>query len=451
MSKNLPPWAPRYRSWLRLQKFMKNPIPFYKDNLEKYGDTYCFSLRYSKVNIMTVNPDIIQHVLRKNRENYEKPIAQTSLLGSFMGKGLLLSMGEYHDNQRKLMSPGFRPKALNYLIDLLDSELDAYLCELDEQIATKKDVDISEEMKDLTFRLMSKSIFSDSMDRETIKEFSKNFNSLQEFFTTMVRMPFLMRFYNLAGKTKAYEEIANKNKKLLLDIIADREKGTKEYNDLLAMLMAARYEDTGKGMSPKQLQEESLILFVAGHETAANILSWIFYLLHEHPESVAKISAEYDEKFEDGKITFEGLMRMEYLSQFINECLRLYPPSWITDRVALEDDHIAGFDIPKGARVIIYIYGLHHSDKVWDEPEKFNPERFTKAKKKERHNFAHMPFGAGPRQCIGRNFAMMEMQMIILKFIQKYKLELVKNQRIDVWPSVTLRPRHGIKMNLYDL
>lgn len=443
----LPPKSPRYRSLIRLQRFIKNPIPFLKDNLRKYGDTYCFSLRYSKVNILTVDPDVIQHILRKNVQNYEKPDGSTNALARFIGKGLLLATGEEHTRQRNLMAPGFRPKKMGQLVDLMDEEIDKYCDDLDQRLLTNSTIDIAEEMKAMTFRVMSKAIFSEDMTQKIMLDFAKRFDTLQEFFVKLVRLPILMKWYNLNGKTNFYEKIANKNNQVLLKIIAERRKKELK-DDLLGMLMGCKYEDTQKGMTDEQLKEESLILFVAGHETASNILSWIFYLLHQHPESVNKIKSEAENILEGRKPTFVDLMKMEYLTQTIDECLRLYPPSWITDRVAKEDDEVNGFFIPKGARVIPFIYGLHHSEKVWENPQEFNPSRFSKENRKGRHNFAHMPFGAGPRQCIGRHFAMTEMKIIILKLINRYQFDLVKEQKVEILPVVTLRPRYGIHFNL---
>lgn len=441
----LPPKAPRYKSILRLQRFMKNPIPFMNENLRTYGETYCFSLRYSQVNILTIDPDLIQHILRKNVANYEKPDASTSALAKFIGRGLLLARGEEHHRQRKLIAPGFRPKSLEKLIGFMDQEIDQYYDRLDMRIQQQDQLIIDNELRQLTFNVMSKAIYGSAMSDERMHAFYDRFQTLQSFLGRLVRIPTLMRWYNLNGQTKQYEQLSKANNEALLELIAERRRGNREEN-LLGMLMDCVYEDTGKGMTDQQLLEESLILIVAGHETATNILSWIFYLLAKHPECIKGILSEADEVLLADPPTFDQMLRLEYLNQVIDECLRLYPPSWIYDRIALEDDHFQGFDIPKGARVIPFVYGLHHSERLWPNPESFDPGRFTKAARKERHNFAHMPFGAGPRQCIGRNFASLEMKMIILKFLRRYHFKLVEQHKIALLPAVTLKPRHGIKI-----
>jgi cytochrome P450 len=419
-----------------------------KDNLAKYGDTYCFSLRYNKTNILTVNPEIIQHVLRKNAQNYEKPVAHTDALGEFIGKGLLIATGEYHTRQRRMIQPSFHRKKLSKLVETLDLEIDRFFENLDRQVVDNQKVELNETFRQMTFRLMAKSIFGKSMDLPVIEKFFKNFTTLQDFLNQLVRMPSLLKWYNFTGKTKEYSRLSDENNALIKNAIQSRRKEGGEHDDILDMLINSVYEDTKTGMSDQTLQEESLVLFVAGHETASNILSWIFYLLQQNPIAISKIQLEYQAICGDGKPTFDDLMRMEYLMRVIFEALRIYPPSWITDRIAKEDDEIEGFFIPKGARVIPFIYGLHHSEKLWNNPEVFDPERFTKAQIKERHKFAHMPFGAGPRMCIGRNFALLEMQMVVLKMLERYNFDLVKGQKIELLPAITLKPRNGIWMNL---
>jgi cytochrome P450 len=216
------------------------------------------------------------------------------------------------------------------------------------------------------------------------------------------------------------------------------------------MLLDARYEDTGEGMNEKQLLDETLILFVAGHETSANALTWTWYLLSQHPEAVVKIRREIVEKIGDRPPEFADLPKLEYLTQVIEESMRLFPPAWITDRVAVDDDQYNGIDIPKGIAVVTYIYGAHHSPDYWPEPEKFIPERFSKENKKKQAPFSYLPFGGGPRLCIGNNFAMMEMQLALARLVPRYDFQLAEGQSIELQPLITLRPKNGIMMK-FDL
>lgn len=444
----LPPRAPRYRSLIRLQRFFTNPIPFMNENLKEFGDTYCFSLRHNKINILTTNPDVIQHVLRKNSTNYEKPQARVDVLGEFIGKGLLIATGEYHARQRRMIQPSFHRKKLTKLVDVLDQEIERFFIDFDQKVAKNPVVELNQTFRDMTFRLMAKSIFGDSMDAATTQRFYENFTTLQNFLNRLARHPSLLRWFTWTGKVKVYSSIAQENNQILLNLIQGRRENYEPKDDILDMLLTSVYEDTQEGMDAQTLADESLVLFVAGHETACNILSWIFYLLQKHPEAVEKIKTEFDTICPDGKPDFDQLLQLEYLMRVIFEAMRIYPPSWITGRIAKEDDEIGDFFIPKGARVIPFIYGLHHSEAHWDNPEEFDPERFTKEQMKTRHRFAHMPFGAGPRMCIGRNFAQLEMQMVILKFLKRYQFDLVEGQKIELLPAITLKPRYGVQVRV---
>lgn len=446
-SAKLPPKASKLRSILRLQRFVTDPIPFYMENIRRHGDTYCFSLRTGKVGIFTTNPTVIQHVLHRNATNYPKPTLKRGALGKFVGNGILISSGEYHAKQRRVVQPAFHRKKLSSLVERVDEEIERFFIDLDQLIDSNNGiVDIEQHMKDLSFRIMCNGIYSTSLTSDVKKRFCDNFHHLQDFFASVVKMPYLLPYFNLSGKSKAHQKIADETNDIIAKIISDRKGNTDDYNDLLSMFMESKYED-GTKLNETQLREETIVLFLAGHETAGNFLSWMFYLLVQNKFAVDKILEEVNEICGDSIPTFDELLQMQYLMKVIFEGLRIYPSSWITDRVALEDDEIEGWLIPKGAMIIPFIYGVHHREDLWPDHMKFDPERFTKEKNRARHNFAHMPFGAGPRMCIGRNFAIMEIQMTVIKFLRRYHLKLVPNQNIAILPSVTLAVRYGMKLN----
>jgi cytochrome P450 len=218
----------------------------------------------------------------------------------------------------------------------------------------------------------------------------------------------------------------------------------------MQMLLDARYEDTGKGMNDQQLIDEAAILFIAGHETSANSLAWTLYLLAQHPEVLHKLKAELTAVAPNRVPSFNDLRQLTYLTQVINESMRLYPPAWITDRVALNDDELNGIPIPKGTVISIFIYGLHHQKKRWQDPEAFRPERFRPEISKTKHAFSFMPFGGGPRLCIGNNFAMMEMQLTLAAVLRRFNLRLPPGFEVSPKPLITLRPAKEILMYLHE-
>jgi cytochrome P450 len=217
-------------------------------------------------------------------------------------------------------------------------------------------------------------------------------------------------------------------------------------HDLLQGLMDARYSD-GEGMSDELVLSESMQLLVAGHETSSNALSWILYLLSTHPDCLERVRQEFYSVLEERPLGHSDVLKFEFTMQVINEALRLYPPFWMIDRVAVSDDRVGDKVIPAGSTVIVYVYGAHHSSRYWENPEKFDPERFTKEEMKRRTPFTYLPFGGGPRVCIGQHYAMLQILMILSELIRRYDFELVPGQTIEPRPMVILRPKHGIRMN----
>ena len=209
--------------------------------------------------------------------------------------------------------------------------------------------------------------------------------------------------------------------------------------------MDARYSD-GEGMSDELVLSESMQLLVAGHETSSNALSWLLYLLSSRPDCLERIRQEFDSALSGAPLSYSDVPKFEFATQVIQEALRLYPPFWMVDRMALADDRVGDLAIPRGSTVVVYIYGAHHSRRYWANPEHFDPERFSKANDKVHTPFAYLPFGAGPRGCIGGNYAMLQILMILSVLLRKYDLRLSPGQTIEARPMVILRPKDGIRM-----
>jgi cytochrome P450 len=199
-------------------------------------------------------------------------------------------------------------------------------------------------------------------------------------------------------------------------------------------------------MSDELILSESMQLLVAGHETSSNALSWLLYLLSSRPDCVERVRQEFDSVLGDKPLSFSDVPKFEFTTQVILEALRLYPPFWMVDRMALADDRAGDLEIPRGSTVVVFIYGAHHSPQYWENPESFDDERFAKVNEKRHTPFAHLPFGAGPRGCIGGNYAMLQILMILSVLLRKYDFRLVPGQTIEARPMVILRPEHGIRM-----
>ena len=214
------------------------------------------------------------------------------------------------------------------------------------------------------------------------------------------------------------------------------------------MLMEAKDEDTGEQMSDRQLRDETMTIFLAGHETTALALSWLWYLLDKNPEQAQKLYDEIDQVTGGRTPTLEDLQRMPYTRMVMDEALRLYPPAWLIMRENLEDDEIGGYRIPKGTTIMIPTYTIHRDPKLWEEANAFRPERFSKENARTHHRFAYFPFGGGPRQCIGNNFALMEMQFIIVMILQKFRFKVTAGFEPEMLPMVTLRMKNGMQVDI---
>jgi cytochrome P450 len=233
---------------------------------------------------------------------------------------------------------------------------------------------------------------------------------------------------------------------LIQRFIDDRRASGEDKGDLLSMLLLARDEDGTGQMTDKQVRDEAMTLFGAGHETTAVALTWTWYLLSQHPEVEAKLHDELDAVLGGRKPTLEDLPHLPYTEKVIKEAMRLYPPAWGTSREPITDVEIGGYPIKKGQTIFINIYGVHRDARFFSDPGRFDPERFSPENEKQIPHYAYLPFGGGPRVCIGNAFAMMEARLILATVAQQYRLKLAPGHQVAPQRVFTLRPKHGMKM-----
>ncbi|PHN04853.1 cytochrome P450 [Flavilitoribacter nigricans] len=438
------PQISRLRSFANSFRFVKDPISAINGNLQQLGPTYGMYLGGLKAGILSIEPEIIQQILQKNHRNYPKSPMHFEKLAYFLGNGLLTSTGDYWLRQRRLIQPGFHRQKLAALTDIMQDTIEQQLDRFEQRI--DGEVDAYTEMMEMAFRVVAASLFSTALTEEELQKLSYAITTLQEFIVRQIRQPYLNPWFRISGQVRKHERLTGQADSVIKNTIRKRQANQEKGDDLLQMLMDARYEDTGEPMGERQLLDESKIIFVAGHETSANALSWTWYLLALHPEVTQKIRDEIRAVLEDRRPTFSDLPKLAYTSQVIEESMRLYPPAWITDRLALETDEIKGVKIPAGTIAVPYIYGAHHNPATWSDPETFDPDRFSPENRKKIPAYAYLPFGGGPRLCIGNNFAIMEMQLILVEMIRRYNFELVPGQEIQMKALVTLRPYPGVRM-----
>jgi cytochrome P450 len=421
----------------------RNPIQVLTKYTELFGDTFRFYLGGLKEAIVTTNPAVIQHVLKTNADNYQKSDIQVKRMGHFLGKGLLTTHGDAWRTQRRLIQKGFDRKQLEALSAIMQDSLAESLQDFDRQISSGP-VDIYPRLMKMTFAMVARSLFGARLKDEDIDLVSHTICTVQEFIVRQTLQPYMNPWFSVSGELRKHEEMRTRADRVLLEYITRRRLEAPGH-DLLQILMDARYSD-GEGMSDELVLSESMQLLVAGHETSSNALSWLFYLLSSRPDCLQKLRQEFSSVLSGAHLSYEHVPRFEFASQIIQEALRLYPPFWMIDRMAVADDRVGDLAIPRGSTVIVFVYGAHHAPRYWQDPERFDPERFTKENEKLHTPFTYLPFGGGPRGCIGGNYAMLQILMILSTLLKKYDFQLSPGQTIEARPMVILRPKHGIRM-----
>lgn len=431
---------------LSLLQMGRDPLEFIKTNREKYGDIFRISLPIGNLVVVTT-PAYAQHVLQEKNRNYQKSFAY-DILKIFLGNGLLTSEGDFWRKQRRLAQPAFHRERLAEIVQTM-SELSGEMAEEWEQIKKEgKPFDITIQMNRITLDIVSKALFG--ADVRSDLELVRNAITVANEFA-IARIRYLTKRIPLWIPTKENREFKKAGDaldSLLYSIIDNRMANPIERHDLLAMLMEAKDEDTGEGMSHRQLRDEAMTLFIAGHETSALALSWAWYLLATHPEVMAKLKEELKEVLNGRLPGFADIPRLTYTRQIVDETLRLFPPAYIIGRRPIDKDDLGGYIIDKNTNVLVAVYDIHRNPELWDEPDKFKPERFAPENIKKIPKYAYFPFGGGPRLCIGNNFALMEMQIVLATLAQRFDFTLLSPQKPEFDPLITLRSKTSIMMQL---
>jgi cytochrome P450 len=437
------PTISRLRSFIDSPAIVRNPVSVLSTYVEELGDTFRFYLGGLKEAIVTTDPIVIEHVLKTNAENYRKSEIQVKRMGHFLGKGLLTTEGEPWRNQRRLIQKGFDRKQLDALSEIMQDSLAESMREFDRRIH-EGPVDIYPQLMEMTFAMVARSLFGARLRREDIDLVSHTICTVQEFIVRQTLQPYLNPWFAVSGELKKHEDMRVRADSVLLKYIQAR-RNQPPASDLLQNLMDARYAD-GEGMNDEMLLSESMQLLVAGHETSSNGLSWLLYLLSTHPDALERVREEFYSVLGDAPLSHADVLKFPFTTQIIQEALRLYPPFWMVDRMAVNEDRVGDVVIPAGSMVIVYVYGAHHAKSRWENVGEFHPERFVKENEKLRTPFTYLPFGGGPRVCIGNQYAMLQILMILSTLLRRYDFELVPGQEIEERAMVILRPKNGIKM-----
>ena len=439
------PHVPRGRAFLDSRDMARNPVAVFEKYRARLGPTFTFHFGGVRAAVVSSDPVVIEHVLRGNRNNYEKSDIQVERMVEFQGKGLVNSHGDAWLRQRRLLAHGFRPSHLASLLPMQQGVLRDLMSSFDRQ-AQRGPVDVHQQMVRFTLRLVGRSLFGRSMSDQELEQIGDTIAAIQGFILSEVVQPFKMPWFRFSGVFDRHQQLRRDADAIVLRHIRARMMEGSGDTDFLRLLLETPYHDTGQPMGEAQALIESLQLMVAGNETSSNALTWIFYLLARHPEHIVDIRDEIAAVIGDSAIDYRNLHQLEATMRVIDEALRLYPPFWTIDRIALDDDEIGGVRIPAGTLVMPYIYGTHRNPAHWHDVESFDPRRFEPERCKERHSFAYIPFGGGPRTCIGSNMALMQMLLIIVAFVRKYDFTLTPAGPVAIRPMMLLRPGAAVTM-----
>lgn len=425
---------------LQTRQIYKNPLPFHRENFQKFGNTFKITPKPGLTIHFSCNENIVKHILQKNQKNFEKSKLQTEDLGKYIGHGLLTENGEKWRANRKLIQPAFYKKSLMTLMGTMKETIDKELA----QIQTNQEVDVYPIFNNLAFKVVARSLFDLPDLDEEIGRLQYITEEAQKMLIKELRIPWMKWYFDrewLAGSNSVpfHIKLVDEAREILQKIIDNRRQSKEYHEDLLHMLLNSTYED-GSKMDDDQLIDEILVLFIAGHETTANALSFAVQLLAQNPS--AQKTAREELLKNEGDTIYEQLVNLPYIKQCVEETLRLYPPAYVTDRVALENDHCDGIDMPEGSTWLISFYELHRRADLWQDPEKFDPERFNELNARKHKDF-YFPFGAGPRMCIGNNFAVYEMVIVIASLLERFEI-LPTQEQIEIHPLITLKPKNAI-------
>ena len=422
-----------------LHQYADNKLGFLEQCAREYGDFV--PLRFGHLHAMLVSdPDAIEQILVTNYRNFIKaPALRRSIV--LFGRGLLTSEGDFWRRQRKLTQPAFhRDRIAAYAQIMVDDAATITAQWEDGQVC-----DIYEQMMRLTLKIALKTLFGTE-----VGDASKVYDALETAQTDFARwihyivlLPDWIPTPQTGGLRRAIRELDS----IVYKIIHDRRESGEDRGDLLSMLLRVQDEDDGSYMTDRQLRDEILTLFLAGHDTTALTLTWTLYLLSQNPDREAKLLDELS--FLNGRPpTLEDRPHLKYTEQVIIETMRLYPPAWTLGRTALADCTVGGHPVKAGTTLILSQWVMHRDPRHFPDPEAFQPERWDGDFAKTLPKYAYFPFGGGPRICIGSTFAMMELALVLATILPDWKFRHDPDQPIELMPSVTLRARHGVKGTL---
>lgn len=425
-------------------EYRRNRLRFLGGLQHSLGDLAIFKMGKTKV-ILATHPDDVQWILQKNAKNYLK----ATNLSIVLGKGILTSEHDLWRRQRKLIQPLFHQGHIFSLIPLMNQKVEASLKTLEKHAIDGTSVRVSDTVMRLAYEIVGEALFGAALDQH-FDRLHRTINYLNLFLTKrlyqMVKLPLN---YPLPSHLK-FKRMKADLDQVIYGLIDEKKNEIDSGNakkDLVSLLIQAKDEDSGEIMDAEQIRDEALTLLLAGHETTGHTLAWIFYFLAKYPDVQKKLIEEMDRVLQGRSPNSDDLFELNYMSQVIDETLRVFPPVWAWTRKSVEADALRGHAVPAGSILFLCPYLTHRHPDFWSKPEEFNPDHFLESAP-EKNKGAYFPFGLGPRQCIGKHFALMEVRIVLSIFLQKFEILPDLNLNAVPHPQVTMGITNGLSVKL---
>lgn len=429
-----------------LPALLKDPFGFFMQARETYGDMYWLNLGLSRALVLN-HPQHAQHTLRDQAHNYRKGGPMWDAIRTLLGNGLVVSEGDLWLRQRRMLQPQFHRQRLAALTDLMVDAIDETLAAWQEAAEAGTPFNIAPAFNHVTMRVIVRTLFGSALSEREMDEVAASMTYALDYLLRAMVTNVLPQWLPLPGKRRYRQALAQFDQVIYRLIDACR-RGETPQNHLLAMLLDTVDEETGQHMSDQQLRDEVATLFLAGYETTSIALSWAFHYLTQQPELLTRLQDEVDSVLAGRRPTFADLPQLPFTRMALQETMRLCPPAWWLPRTALAEDEIDGHTVPAGTNIITLIYMIHRHPSAWPDAERFDPERFATEATAGRHRFAWVPFGAGQRLCLGRDFSLMEGQLALAMVAQRFNLRAVPGQVAQPQLTTTLRPKNGVILHL---
>jgi cytochrome P450 len=417
------------------------PLPFFQNLARTYGDVVTYRMAGEEVFLIS-DPHLIKDILVTHQRQFIKGrgLQRTKRL---LGEGLLTSEGAHHLRQRRLMQPAFhRDRIAGYGRTMVE-----YADRLRTQWTEGATVDVAHEMMRLTLSIVGKTLFDADVEGQAADVREALAGVMESFW--MMMLPFAQLIERLPiPQMQRVRSSRQRLDAIIYGLIAERRASSRDHGDLLSMLLAAQDKDDGARMTDRQVRDEAMTIFLAGHETTASALTWIWYLLSRAPDVERRLHQELEQVLQGRLPSVADLSALRVTEQVITESMRLYPPAWILGRRALEPYKMGPYVAPANALVLISPWVVHRDPRFFANPDRFDPDRWTPEFKAALPQFAYFPFGGGPRRCIGDSFAWMELALVVATIAQRWTLRLVPDHPVEPHALVTLRTKHGMKMTI---